>query len=135
MTTYVGNDGYVEIAGTNNIGELKAWTLNLSRELKEDSAQGDTFKTYKPGKMEISGTISVHFDPGDANGQEALQDALLNGTSVALKLYPDGQSSGDTEYDIPTAFITQLTAELPEDEIIPREFSFTGQTITVGTVV
>lgn len=133
MTTVVGRDGFVTVGG-NQMLELKSFGLEFNRDLKEDSAQGDTNKTFKVGRLDVKGSLSVWWDPADSTGQEALEDSVLNGTSVALVLFPNGNVTGRTQYTIATAFLTGQSLELPEDEVIPRSFDFTGESVVRATV-
>lgn len=42
-------------------------------------------------------TITVERDPADTNGQVALSTAQKNGTTVAVKYYPEGRTAGNAE--------------------------------------
>lgn len=87
MATYRGQDGSVTVdAGT--VLEVKSWTLTVARDLLEDTAMGDTSKTYKAGLNDWSGTIECHLDYGDTTGQKILIDNILasSGSTIALEL-------------------------------------------------
>jgi hypothetical protein len=42
-------------------------------------------------------TITVERDPADTNGQIALNTARNNGTTVSVKYYPEGKTTGNAE--------------------------------------
>jgi len=71
MTTYTGNSGVVRI-DTNSIAEVVSFDINENADRVEDTALGDTNRTYKPGLTDVSGTITCHYDDGDTNGQVAM---------------------------------------------------------------
>ena len=66
----------------NAMGEIKAWTLNATRDLLEDTAMGDTAKTYKVGLNQMSGTVECHMDYGDTRQAEFIDDAIASGSAV-----------------------------------------------------
>ena len=128
MTTYLGDDGVVQI-GANAVAEITRFTLNESSDRIEDTVMGDANKTYKAGKPDVNGQITCRFDPGDTNGQEA----LTNGSTVALDLRPRGTGSGLPTYTI-SAQVTEIVTEVAEGEIISRTFNWAAAgPLTKGT--
>lgn len=87
MSTFRGMDGSVTIA-TNVVAEVVSWSLNVARDLLEDTAMLDAAKTYKAGLNDWEGQLTCHLDYGDTLGQKALIDNILNssGATVALEL-------------------------------------------------
>lgn len=61
------------------------------------------------------------FSPDDTQGQAALQDAYLAGTTVTVKLYVDG-----TNYYQGTAYISSLSIEDPVDDVVSISLELTG---------
>ena len=90
-----GNDGIVKI-GSNAVAEVQNWSYDEEDiAVVEKSSMGDTEAVpYASGCKRGAGAIECLWDNGDTTGQ----DVLLPGASVALKLYPEGDTSGDTEY-------------------------------------
>lgn len=128
MGTHHGKSGVVKI-GTDTVAEVTQFTLKEEGDLAEDTVQGDASKTYKPGTVGWSGSLSCFWDETDANGQEAL---TVNAV-VALKLYPMGAGIG-AKYYYGQAFVKDISIAVVKDGIVTREFSFTGNgDLTLGT--
>ena len=128
MATTHGNSGAVYI-GINAVAEITAWSYSENTELTEDSAMGDSEMTYKSsGKKDGSGSVTCHWDPSNTNGQEAMDV----GATVELHLYPEGNTSGNTEY---TASVQIESIERSGDmgSIVNAVFAFRG-VLTQGTV-
>jgi predicted secreted protein len=110
MAAIVGYGGSVKI-GANTAANIKQWELPLAADKYEVtpmniSAPG--WKTYLPGLTGAEAKIDVFFDTSDTNGQVALQNAILNGTSVSLTL----AVSSSHNY-AGTAFVTGLDVKVP----------------------
>lgn len=130
MATVHGNDGEV-YNDANKVAETRSWTLNTTGETADDTAQGDTWRTHKPGHKGGEGTVVAMYDPDDTNGQEAMEE----GSAVDLKLYPKGNASGNPEWSF-NATITAVNFTSEMEGIEMREFSFlVNGAITRGTVV
>jgi predicted secreted protein len=114
--------------GNNTVGELRSYTLDQTADTIEDTSMGDSTRTYKVGLKAWSGSASLFFDELDVG-----QDALIIGTSVALKVYPEGASSGDTYY-YGDAIITGKNISASFDGMVEAEVTFTGTgVLTEGT--
>ena len=48
MTTHHGNEGTVKLS-TNEVGEIKNFTVEQSVDVADDTAMGDTWRTHKVG--------------------------------------------------------------------------------------
>jgi len=129
MATVSGNNGEVKI-GTDLVAEVKSFDITETDNIIEDTAMGDTAKTFVSGLNEASGTITCHFDRTDTNGQEA----MTVGASVTLNLYPEGDSTGNREISA-TALITSVGVSETVNDIVERSFGFTVTgAVTHGTV-
>lgn len=130
MATHKGSEGTVKV-GANTIAELLSWSYEETAETVEDTALGDTAKTFLSGTTSWSGSAECHFDETDANGQEA----LTAGASVTLNLYPEGATTGD-QYYTGTALVTSVSVSVGgNDETVKRSFSFQGTgALTESTV-
>ena len=118
MTTYTGNSGVVRI-DSNNIGEVVSFDINEAADRVEDTALGDTNRTYKAGLQDVSGTITCHWDPGDTTGQ----DLMTPGASVNLVLWPQGAGTGNEEWTV-TATILSVQTSVTFNEIIEAVFEW-----------
>lgn len=119
-----GKNGKVVIgeSATQKVVGIKNWSLELSLDTLETTALGDDWKNYITGLKEWSASSEGDYEvPVDAEGQQALQDAFLNGTTVTVKLYVDG-----TNYYKGEAYINSLSIEDPVDDVVSISIEFTG---------
>lgn len=119
-----GKNGKVEIgseSGKKVVG-IKNWSLELSLDTLETTALGDDWKNYITGLKEWTASSEGDYAvPTDKDGQAALQDAFLKGTTVTVKLYVD-----ETNYYKGEAFINSLSIEDPVDDVVSISVEFTG---------
>jgi len=127
MATHTGSEGTIKVA-TTAVGELRSYSLEQTADTIEDTSMGDTSRTYKSALKGWSGSASLFFDEADAG-----QLLLVLGTSIALKVYPEGASSGD-KYYYGDAIITGSNISASFDGMVEAEITFTGTgAITLGT--
>lgn len=119
-----GKNGKVIIgeSGNQKVAAIKNWSLELSLETLETTALGDDWKNYITGLTEWTASSEGDYEvPTDTQGQAALQDAYLAGTTVTVKLYVDG-----TNYYQGTAYISSLSIEDPVDDVVSISLELTG---------
>ena len=119
-----GKNGKVIIgeSGNQKVAAIKNWSLELSLETLETTALGDDWKNYITGLKEWSASSEGDYEvPTDTQGQAALQEAYLAGTTVTVKLYVDG-----TNYYQGTAYISSLSIEDPVDDMVSISLELTG---------
>lgn len=110
------------MVGTNNVTEIKNWSLDLGLDTIETTALGDEWKNFIAGLKEWSASAEGSWNVAvDAQGQKALQDAYLSGATVSLKLYVDA-----AHYYSGEAFISSLSVEDPVDDTVNVSFEFQG---------
>ena len=127
MATHTGSEGTIKVAPTT-VGELRSYSLEQTADTIEDTQMGDTSRSYKSALKGWSGSASLFFDEADAG-----QLLLVLGTSIALKVYPEGASSGD-KYYYGDAIITGSNISASFDGMVEAEITFTGTgAITLGT--
>jgi predicted secreted protein len=126
MATHKGSSGLVK-NGSNTVAEVRTWTLNTNAETIEDTAMGDTARTYLAGLTSADASVDVFWDETDTNGQVA----LAPGSSVTLVLYPEGGDSGDTYYS-GTAIVTSKSITGSFDGMVEASISatYTGAVAT-----
>ena len=114
--------GVVGASASKKVVGIKNWSLELSLDTLETTALGDDWKNYITGLKEWSASSEGDYEvPVDTEGQKALQDAFLNGTTVTVKLYVDG-----TNYYQGEAYINSLSIEDPVDDVVSISIEFTG---------
>ncbi|MCR4436641.1 MAG: phage tail tube protein [Clostridiales bacterium] len=110
------------MVGTNNVTEIKNWSLDLGLDTIDTTALGDEWKNFIAGLKEWSASAEGSWNVAmDAQGQKALQDAYLSGATVSLKLYVDA-----AHYYSGEAFISSLSVEDPVDDTVNVSFEFQG---------
>jgi predicted secreted protein len=128
MATHTGSEGVIKISSTV-IGELRSYTLENTSDTIEDTSMGDASRTYKVGMKGFSGSASLFFDEADAG-----QLLILVGTQIAIKVFPEGASSGDKFYE-GDAVVTAYNISASFDGLVEAEMTFTGTgTLSLSTV-
>jgi predicted secreted protein len=127
MATHTGSEGTIKV-GSTTVGELRSYSLEQTADTIEDTSMGDSTRTYKSALKGWSGSASLFFDETDSG-----QTALALGTEIALKVYPEGASSGD-KYYYGQAIITGSNISASFDGMVEAEVTFTGTgALTLGT--
>lgn len=121
MAKLHGKDGVVKV-GANVVAHTTRWTLNPEIALGEASEQGQDWEDHLKGQKRWSGAIDAWFDPGDTNGQGALE----LGDEVELELYPSGSGSGAVFYS-GTATVESTPIESSRDNTVSISFNFRGK--------
>lgn len=128
MATVTGNNGIVKV-GTNTVAEVTAFTITENADRIEDTALGDSNRTYKAGLNEVSGTIECWYDSSDTNGQ----GAMTIGSSVSLVLWPEGSGTGNPDWTV-TATILSIETSVQFNEIVTASFTWGASgALTKGT--
>lgn len=130
MATIKGNSGVVKIA-SNAIAELTGFTITETGGTSEDTALGDTARTYlADGLPTWTATINGHWYLGDTNGQAL----LVIGASLSLSFNPAGTANGTTKLD-GTGIVTQVQhGEIGNGVVVPFSAQVQGTgALTRGT--
>ena len=93
MGIHRGSEGAIKI-GSNQIAEVKSYSLDESADTIETTSMGDAARTHLSSLTSFSGSVDCMWDETDTNGQTA----LAVGSTVTLLWYPEGSDSGDTYY-------------------------------------
>ena len=124
MATFRGMDGSVTWA-TQVVGEIKAWSLNVSEETLETTKMGDAWRGFVGGLADWSGQATANLDYGDTNGQKVIVDRLVvtspqSGTgALVLRQATTKTWSGN-------AIISGLNITQQMSSIVEVQFSFKG---------
>lgn len=133
MATHIGNEGTVKV-GTNTVAEVESFSLTFTANVAEKTALGDTYVSRTAGVKDVNGTITCFWDETDTAGQEA----ITVGSTVAINLYPEGATTGDT-YFTGNVMVTDVTVDLSgPNDITKRTFTFVNADnngVTQSTVV
>ena len=127
MATHTGSEGLIKVSSTT-VGELRSYTLEQTSDTIEDSSMGDASRTYKTGLKGFSGSASLFFDEADAG-----QLLLVVGGEIAIKVFPEGATTGDKFYE-GNAIVTAYNISASFDGMVEAELTFTGTgTLTLST--
>ena len=93
MPVHKGSEGAIKI-GSNQIAEVKSYSLDESADTIETTSMGDAARTHLSSLTSFSGSVDCMWDETDTNGQVA----LAVGSTVTLLWYPEGSGTGATFY-------------------------------------
>ena len=129
MANHKGSEGVVKI-GSDTIAEVKDWSFDETADTTEDTVMGDAARTRKSTLVSASGSINAFWDETDTAGQVAMSA----GSEVALKLYPEGATTGDTFYSM-SALITSVSRSATFDGMVEASIGVQASgAITTTTV-
>ncbi len=129
MATFTGSDGVI-LVGTDQIAEVRSYSIDETMDTLEDTAMGDTSRTYKTSLKSFSGSADVFFDDSDTAGQ----GALTVGSEVTLSVQFEGNTTGDHKMS-GTVLITGRTISASFDGMVEASISFQGTgALTEATV-
>jgi|TARA_R110000737_G_scaffold54699_1_gene77132 hypothetical protein len=129
MATHKGSEGLIKI-GSNQILEVKSYSLEESSDTVETTKMGDAARTHLASLTTFSGSVDCFWDETDTNGQVA----LAVGSTVTLVWYPEGGESGDTSYS-GSVIVTGKTITGSFDGMVEASISVQGTgAITTATV-
>jgi hypothetical protein len=129
MATHAGSEGTVKV-GSNAIAEIRSFSLEETADTLEDTAMGDTARTYKSSLTTFTGSVDVFWDETDTSGQ----GALTIGASVTLNVYPEGDAAGDTYYS-GSAIVTGVTRSSSFDGLVEASITVQGSGALTATTV
>jgi hypothetical protein len=118
MAIHKGSEGVAKI-GTSTIAEVKDWSISESADTIDTSSMGDTARTKVAGLTSASGSMTAMWDETDTTGQ----GAMTVGAEVALKLYPEGATTGDMFASL-LAIITEKGVSTTLDGVVETSISF-----------
>ena len=129
MANHTGSEGVVKV-GSNEILEVREWSLTETADTIEDTSMGDSARTRKAGLTSASGSVTAYWDETNTTGQ----GALTVGAEVTLNLYPEGATTGDT-YATLSAIVTEAGVSASFDGMVEATFSFEANgAVTWGPV-
>ena len=129
MANHTGQSGLVKL-GTDSVGSVTGFSLDTTGDVIESSNLGSTARTYMAGRTSFTASVDANFDEGDSSGQLA----LTVGSTVALKLYPEGADSGDY-YWSGSAIVTGESHSVTMDDLIKSSMTLQGSGALTRTTV
>jgi len=93
----VGKLMFENAGGTEaNIGELRSWSLSVSKDTQETTAMGATSKTFIGGLISGEGSAELLYDAsGNSDYQAFIDDVLTTGDAgdALFELFPDSAAA------------------------------------------
>ncbi len=128
MARYKGKDG-AATAGANSIGEIESFDVSLTAQELGADVMGNDWSQIEVGLKSASGTMSVLRDPADSG-----QTAISIGSTVAMVLYPMGNTTGLTEIS-GNFVVTEEGISTQVNDLVKTSYSFRNSgEVTLGTV-
>ena len=129
MATVHGKLGKVDVDG-NFVAEFRKFSIDVERDTAEDTASGDSWKSFLAGMRGWSGSIECMWDVTDADGQELLAGDT---ESITAKFYPEGNASAK-KYLTGSIIITKVGSAQDMGDVNTRSYDFQGTgALTTGT--
>ena len=128
MATHHGKEGVLTIGGTT-LGNATGFTIDTTHDVVQDTALGNSMKSFLVGRGSFTFSIDMNFDETDSG-----QTALVQGAELTFAFLPEGNESGDRKFS-GTGIVTGMSVSVPLDGVITR--TVTGQGtggLTIGTV-
>ena len=119
MSSYVGYEGSAQVTA-GAIAEVTQFQHTNSATLVDGSSLGQDAKKHKPVQKDGQGSLTMWWDPTDANGQRT----LTPGAIIPLMLYPTGESAGSKLTG--DATIESVDLQLEKDNLVGRQVSYRG---------
>ena len=129
MATFSGSDGVI-LVGTDQVAEVRSYSIDETMDTLEDTSMGDTSRTYKTSLKSFSGSADVFFDDTDTSGQ----GALTVGTSATLNIQMEGNTTSDHKLT-GSAIVTSRSIGVTSDGINTATYSLQGTGGLTETVV
>ena len=128
MATHHGKEGVITIGGTT-LNNATGFTVDTTHDVVEDTALGDSMKSFLVGRGTFTFSIDMNFDETDSG-----QTTMVQGAELTFAFLPEGNESGDRKFS-GSGIVTGMSVSVPLDGDITR--TVTGQGtggLTIGTV-
>lgn len=136
MAFHTGKEGIVKIgASPVVVAEVKEWGIETTGETADattmNSAQANGgWRSNVATLKSWSGSLACLWDDSDTTGQ----GALIEGATIALKVYPDGDDSAAVFFS-GNAIVTSVSRNSTTEGLTEAAFTFTGTgALTKATV-
>ena len=130
MATHTGSEGTVRVGASNNILEIRSYSVEETADTVEDTSMGDSYRTHKTTLKAWTGTVDVFWDELDTTGQ----GALTVGSEVAVRFMPEGATGGDV-YLSGNAIVTGKTVSASFDGMVESTITLQGTGALTTTTV
>lgn len=115
MAVLKGYQGNFKV-GTDVVGEISEWTLDVSADIIDKSAFGDEWKKKVATQKDWTGSITGRLDTSDTG-----QSALTIGAEITANFYTDA-----THYYSGAAIVESISRSAAVADLVTVTFNFTG---------
>jgi len=126
----VGKIMFENAGGTEaDIGSLRSWSLDITKDTMETTKMGDTFKSRIGGLIDGSGSCELLYDPsGNSDYQAFIDDIVTTGDAgdALFELFPDSAASSKKLAFSGIITSAEYGATLGETQLINISFQTTG---------
>lgn len=132
-----GYGGSVKV-GAATVGTAKVWSLDMSASETDSTTFADAgWSSTCTGLKSWSGSITVMWDAGADAGEDALIQAFVANTEVALTLLTEAATgTGTTESFTGNAVITSMPITNDVNSCIEVTFGFAGRgALTLAAII
>lgn len=121
MATKAGTNAIVYLGSTNAtpVDETFDLSIDTTTDFAEDSAHGDSWRTFIPTLSTFELSIGKHYDSAPGGG--ALQNFVINRTLLKFYLYPDRSDS--TVYFYGTGYLGGGGMTMGLEDVIDSTFT------------
>tara|TARA_R100000541_G_scaffold12415_2_gene20869 strand:- start:1686 stop:2087 length:402 start_codon:yes stop_codon:yes gene_type:complete len=121
MATFTGSSGVAKIALNGGsvavVGEVRSFSIETSADTIEDSAIGDSARTYKAGLESSTVSLECYWD--DTNPAQLDLDGRAD---VDFEIYPTGTGTGE-KYYTGGGIVTSKSISTSFDGMVEASFS------------
>lgn len=122
MTTHKGNSGVVKV-DDNAVSELTQWQITEQAGTAEDTALGDTARTYLSDDLpSFSGSMQGHFYPGDTTGQAV----IVAGATLSGEFASEGTATGKNKFSGSIIITNVQVGDVANGQVVPWSAQFQG---------
>lgn len=135
MANHVGRDGIVKVGSNVVVAEVREWQIETTGETVDSTSMNIAqsnggWRTNEATLKSWEGSLSCFWDETDTTGQETL-DA---GATIALKVYPEADTTGDTFFT-GNAIVTNVTRKATLEGMVEASFTFKGTGVLTQSTV
>lgn len=124
-----GREGRVKI-GANTVAEMRSFSFTRNAQRADRSTIEDEWDRSGTNTKNWSGSMSVWWDPTDANGQMGFEE----GDEVMLYLYPQNTANGATYY-YGSVIADSVEISVARENHVEATVQFTGNGACTKAVV
>lgn len=123
--------GKVKSGATPDLtGEVTEFSFDETADILDGSSMGTCTGIDVVGLIKTTGSVTVWWDAADVG-----QDNFVVGDTIALELYPEGDTTGDVYFETATAIVTGRSLSSSVGSIVTQTFTFSVQgALTESTV-